>query len=140
MLSGIASFGRSYQEVDTLTSCESIANTMVDDATVEDHQWLRPCSRSQWFLGPGSFHHYVEMPALRGTATQAPAMPWLWPAHRPRLRGGVLPHRRWSCGGLVLVCGLPRGRPRQPSPSRARARAAPRAEPEPLMIQIGDVR
>ncbi len=123
-----------------MASCESIANTMVDDATVEDHQWLRPCSRSQWFLGPGSFHHYVEMPALRGTATQAPAMPWLWPAHRPRLRGGVLPHRRWSCGGLVLVCGLPRGRPRQPSPSRARARAAPRAEPEPLMIQIGDVR
>ena len=31
-----------------MASCESIANTMVDDATVEDHQWLRPCSRSQW--------------------------------------------------------------------------------------------
>ncbi len=32
---------------------------------------------TQWFLGSGGFHHYGEMPALRGTATQAPAMPWL---------------------------------------------------------------
>ena len=84
---------RTVASCDTTLWSRSHLRWQIQNHHCTHEELLRPCSISQWFLGPGSFHHYGEMPALRGTATQAPAMPWLWPAHWPRLRGEVLPHR-----------------------------------------------
>ncbi len=96
-------------------------NSSSNSSSLHRQLHISVVSRLRDAAAAAGFHHYGEMPALRSSATQAPAMPWLWPAHWPRLRGGMLPHRWWSGGGLVLVCGLPAAETAPASRARARA-------------------